>query len=505
MTAIRTLEGLLSSAPDRAVALSGCGASPLSFGRLRGLARETVATLNGFGIGRGDRVALVSKNGPEMAAAFIAIAHGATVVPLNPADKVDEFETYLSGLDARALVVTAGDASPAIEAATRLGILVLTLSPRDGGAGDFAISGGAGAGKAREGFAGPDDIALMLYTSGTTSSPKIVPLSQHNVAVSARNIARTLEFSESDCGLNIMPLFHVHGIVAGLLAPLSSGGSVYCSTGYNPSKFFGWMAEANPTWYTAVPTMHQGILGFVADNKEAIARHRLRFIRSSSALLPLPVIEELEAAFRAPVIESYGMTEAAHQVASNPLRGERKPGSVGLAAGPEIEIMDEQGSILPVGGVGEVVIRGENVTAGYANNPQANAASFVDGWFRTGDQGVKDADGYLRLTGRLKELINRGGEKISPTEVDAALMSHPAVKQAVAFPIPDARLGEDVAAAVVLREGKSVSESELQAFVSQRLAPFKTPRKIVFVVAIPMGATGKLQRNGLARTLGLTA
>jgi acyl-CoA synthetase (AMP-forming)/AMP-acid ligase II len=379
------------------------------------------------------------------------------------------------------------------------------LTPAAGGAGDFALSGGAPAQAADPGFASPEDVALILHTSGTTSRPKIVPLSQHNVATSAQNIARTLEFSQSDRGLNIMPFFHIHGLIAGLLAPLSRGGSVFCTPGFNAFEFFGWMEESKPSWCTAVPTMHQAILARAAKHRDVIARHPLRFVRSSSAPLPLRVIAALEDAFRAPVIEAYGMTEAAHQMASNPLRGLRKPGSVGLAAGPEVEIMGEAGEILAPDVVGEIVIRGENVFAGYENNPKANAEGFTNGWFRTGDQGVKDADGYVRLTGRLKEIINRGGEKISPREIDEALMDHPAVAQAIAFAAPHELLGEDVAAAVVLREGASVTEKELRGFLAERLAAFKVPRKIVFLDEIPKGATGKLQRIGLAEKLGLGA
>jgi oxalate---CoA ligase len=505
MTASNTLSSILSTAPDHAVALNGSSASPLSYGELRALTQETISTLNRMGVGRDDRVAIVLRNGPHAAAAFLAIVQAATVVPLNPAYKAEELESYLSGLGVKALVVAVGDDTPAFDVAKRLGIAVLTMSPRGSGAGDFVLSGAAGTETARPGPAGPDDIALILSTSGTTSRPKIVPLSQHNIVFSALNIAKTLKLGEGDRGLNIMPLFHVHGIVAGLLAPLSGGGSVFCTTGYNPSKFFGWMREADPTWYTAVPTMHQGILGFVSESRDVIAQHKLRFIRSSSAALPFPVIRELETVFQAPVIEAYGMTEAAHQVASNSLHGPRKPGSVGAAAGPEVEIFDEHGSALPTGCVGEIVIRGDNVTVGYENNPQANAQSFINGWFRTGDQGFKDVDGYIHLTGRLKEIINRGGEKISPYEVDAAMMNNPAVKQAVTFSIPDERLGEDVAAAVVLREGASLSEQDLKSFLSGRLAPFKVPRKIVFVDEIPVNATGKLQRAGLAERLGLVA
>jgi acyl-CoA synthetase (AMP-forming)/AMP-acid ligase II len=500
----RTLPGLLAAGRDEAVAIAASGAAPLTYAGLRELVGETIASLNGIGIGRGDRVAIVLPNGPEMATAFLAVASAATSAPLNPAYRAEEFEFYMSDLGAKALVVEAGGASPALAAAGKLGIAILTLTPDpERGAGAFRLSGETLGSAARPGPAEAHDIALILHTSGTTSRPKIVPLSQANVTKSADNIAASLEFTEADRGLNVMPLFHIHGLIASLLAPLSRGGSVFCTPGFNALKFFAAMEAAKPTWYTAVPTMHQALLTRAAQNKAVIARHPLRFIRSSSASLPPRVIGELEAAFNAPVIEAYGMTEASHQMAANPLRGVRKPGSVGLAAGPEITIMDEAGEILAPGRIGEIVIRGESVTAAYENNAKANAEAFVNGWFRTGDQGVIDAEGYVTLTGRLKEIISRGGEKISPREVDEALMDHPAVLQVVTFGVPHEMLGEDVAAAVVLREGASASEAELRAFLSERIAAFKTPRKILFLAEIPKGATGKLQRIGLAQKLGL--
>jgi acyl-CoA synthetase (AMP-forming)/AMP-acid ligase II len=302
-----------------------------------------------------------------------------------------------------------------------------------------------------------------------------------------------------------MPLFHIHGLIAAVTASLAVGGEVVCTPGFNALKFFGWLGEAKPTWYTAVPTMHQAILARADRNAETIAQARLRLIRSSSASLPPQVMAELEKTFGAPVIESYGMTEAAHQMTSNPLPPRaRKPGSVGVAAGPEVNVMSADGTLLPRGTIGEVVIRGDNVTAGYEANPAANAAAFSGGWFRTGDQGVIDGEGYLRITGRLKELINRGGEKVSPLEVDEVLMDHPAVAQVVTFALPHPKLGEEVAAAVVLREGMGLTEPELRNFDKARLADFKVPRKIVFVSEIPKGNTGKLQRIGLADKLGLT-
>jgi oxalate---CoA ligase len=504
MSADRTLRGLIASGHDDAVAIAAREQPPLSYAGLRALIDRSVRSLNELGIGGGDRVAIVLPNGPEMAAAFLSVASAATSAPLNPAYRQDEFEFYLDDLKAKALIVEAGSESPALRAAEKLGVAVVALTPEpQAGAGAFRLSGVRRGAASKSGPAEANDVALILHTSGTTSRPKIVPLTHANIWTSARNIAASLELSADDRALNVMPLFHIHGLIAGLSAPLSRGGAVYCTPGFNALKFFAEMDEAKPTWYTAVPTMHQTILTRAGRHKEIIARHPLRFVRSSSSSLPPTVIGELEAAFKCPVIEAYGMTEATHQMASNPLNGIRKPGSVGVPAGPEIAIMDEAGRLLVRGETGEVVIRGENVTAAYENNPKANGEAFVNGWFRTGDQGVIDADGYLTLTGRLKEIINRGGEKISPREVDEALMDHPAVLQAVAFAVPHPMLGEDVGAAVVLREGLTATEQELGAFLSERLAAFKTPRKILFLAEIPKGATGKLQRIGLAQKLGL--
>jgi oxalate---CoA ligase len=504
MTTDRTLKDLLASGRDDAPAIAAREAPPLTYAGLRALVERTTATLNDLGIGLGDRVAIVLPNGPEMATAFLSVASAATSAPLNPAYKQDEFEFYLEDIKAKALIVEAGSDSPAIRAAEKLGVALLTLIPEPQvAAGAFELSGSPLGAAIRPGPAKPDDVALILHTSGTTSRPKIVPLHHANIWTSARNIAASLELSENDRALNVMPLFHIHGLIAGLCAPLSRGGSVFCTPGFNALRFFAEVEEARPTWYTAVPTMHQTILTRAGRHKDIITHRPLRFVRSSSSSLPPTVIGELEAAFKCPVIEAYGMTEATHQMASNPLNGIRKPGSVGVPAGPEIAIMDEAGRLMGPGETGEVVIRGENVTAAYENNPKANGEAFVDGWFRTGDQGVIDADGYLTLTGRLKEIINRGGEKISPREVDEALMDHPAVLQAVAFAVPHPMLGEDVGAAVVLREGLSATEQELGAFLSERLAAFKTPRKILFLAEIPKGATGKLQRIGLAQKLGL--
>ncbi len=501
-----TVSELFGKHPADALAIGAPDRPSLTYGALRDLTARTVASLNGMGIGRNDRVALVLPNGPEMATSFIAVACGATTAPLNPGYKAEEFDFYLSDLNAKALVILKGMESPARAVAAERGIPVVELVPADA-AGDFTLAAPAGlsGAPAKAGSAEPEDVALVLHTSGTTARPKIVPLRHVNVSASAQNVRATLALTSADTCLNIMPLFHIHGLIAAVLSSLSAGASVICTPGFNAFKFFGWFDAVNPSWYTAVPTMHQAILGMAARRPAGSGKGRLRFVRSSSASLPPQVMAEMEQVFGVPVIEAYGMTEASHQMASNPLPPRAHfAGSVGIAAGPEIAIMDVEGNLLPAGDTGEVVIRGRNVTAGYENNPEANAKSFTNGWFRTGDQGVLDADGYLRLTGRLKELINRGGEKVSPLEIDTVLMDHPAVTQVVTFAMPHDKLGEEVAAAVVLNEGATLTEQELRDFAAGRLASFKVPRKIVFLTEIPKGATGKLQRIGLAAKLGLT-
>ena len=503
-----SFKDLLAAGADGAIAIAAPGRAPLDYAALRTLVDRTLASLNALGVGRNDRVAIVLANGPEMATCYLACAAGTTSAPLNPGYRADEFEFYLSDLNAKVLIVEQASTSPAIEVARKLGVRIVDLVADAGAAaGDFRLvarEAGAPHTATLGGYAEPGDVGMVLHTSGTTSRPKIVPLSVANLCASAAHIRGTLQFTATDIGLNIMPLFHIHGLIAGVLAPVSAGSQVFCTPGFNALKFFAWMDEAKPSWYTAVPTMHQAIVQRAKGNADVIARNPLRFLRSSSSSMPPQVIRELEAIFNAPLIESYGMTEATHQMASNPLPPlSRKPGSVGLAAGPEVAIMGESGRLLAAGEIGEIVIRGPNVTAGYENNPQANEEGFLAGWFRTGDQGSQDADGYLSLTGRLKEIINRGGEKVSPREVDEILMDHPAVAQTVCFGMPHPKLGEEVAAVVVLKEGAVATEREIQEFVAKRAADYKVPKKILFMDEIPKGATGKLQRIGLAAKLGL--
>ena len=504
-----TVSSLLEGQPADANSIGAPGRDWLSYGGLRDLTQTTRNALHAAGIGRGDRVALVLPNGPEMATAFIAVAQTAVTAPLNPAYREDEFAFYLEDLGAKAIVLADGYDGPALAAAQSFGLTILRLhASEDAAAGAFTLTTEATGNPSDAGAPTADDVALILHTSGTTSRPKIVPLLQSNLAASAGNIARSLDLTTEDRCLNVMPLFHIHGLVAAVSASLSAGASIWCSPGFDALRFFGWMTEARPTWYTAVPTMHQAILSRASRNAEVIKDVPLRFLRSSSASLPGPVMVQLAETFGAPVIEGYGMTEAAHQMCSNPLPPRaQKPGSVGVPAGPEVRIAHEIENHL-IDGTGEVVISGPNVTPGYEGNPDANAKNFFDAegkrWFRTGDQGAFDEDGYLALTGRLKEIINRGGEKVSPLEVDGVLSDHPAIQQVVTFALPHPKLGEEVAAAVVLRDGSETTEREIRDFAAERMAAFKVPRKVVLLDEIPKGATGKLQRIGLADKLGLT-
>lgn len=506
---IADLYGLLISCAEsfpEAVAISAPGRKSLTYNRLLANVNKAASEISAQGIHRNNRLAIVLPNGPEMAVAFLAVTACATSAPLNPSYRAEEFEFYLSDLNARAVIVQSSTNSPAVSAANKLNIPIIELIPNEAEeAGVFDFRAPAADSSNQVEYARPEDTALVLHTSGTTSKPKIVPLSQANICSSAQNIQKFLKLRPNDACLNVMPLFHVHGLVAALLASITAGARIICTPGFVAPEFFNWMSECRPTWYTAVPTIHQSVLKRAPQNSSIIAASSLRFIRSCSSPLSPNTMRELEGLFKIPVIEAYGMTEASHQIASNPLPPRRrKSGSVGLATGTKIAIMDDAGAFVPDGETGEIVIQGENVIESYENNPEANRNGFTDGWFRTGDQGFLDTSKYLFITGRLKEIINRGGEKISPREIDDILLEHPAVSQAIAFAVPDPQMGEDIAAAVVLKDNQEASERELQDFAATRLADFKIPRRLLFVKEIPKGPTGKPQRIQLAKTLGVS-
>jgi len=500
------IEHFAATAPE-AVFMLALDREPLTYADLQEHVRRTRAALGAAGIGRGDRVAVVLPSGPEMTSAYLSIASSATFAPLNPAYPEAEFDFCLSDLRPAALVVAEGMDSAARPVAQRLGIPIIDLAAGDdAAAGEFDLRV-PGSGKAADaGPTDPDDVALVLHTSGTTSRPKIVPLTHRKLAISACSSRDWLGLTADDRLLSVMPMFHLHGLLASTLFTLMSGGSLVATPGFHGPEFFGWVKRFEPTWLTAVPTMYQAILERAPANREIIKRSRLRLMRTSSAATPVEVLHRLEETFGIPVIEVYGTSEACQNVTSNPLPpGVRKPGSVGVPLTPEVAIADADGRFLPPGTRGEIVVRGEIVMDGYADNQQADAEAFFDGWFRTGDEGYMDEDGYFYVSGRMKEIIVRGGENISPREVDEVLITHPAVRQALTFALPDERLGEDVGAAVVLQVGAQTTPLEIREYAAARLAAYKVPREVVIVEQIPTTATGKLRRIGLAEVLGLTA
>ena len=450
--------------------------------------------LRSFGLGKGHRIAMALPNGLDVIASFLAASTVGTAAPLNPAYTREEFKFYLEDTNARALIVPADGAEEA-RAAAGEGVALIEATLDTNGHLQFSSHGPT----IQDRPDMNDEIALILHTSGTTSRPKRVPLAHRNLITSARNVAATYELTSADVSLCVMPLFHVHGLVASTLATFATGGTVVVPAKFNPLSFWSTVRENRVTWYSAVPTIHQVLIARARGARPAGAE-QLRFIRSCSAALAPQLMAEMEQTFGAPVVEAYGMTEAAHQMASNPLPPEqRKPGTVGKGTNVAVAILDKAGNELPAGATGEVSIKGPNVFAGYEANAEANAEAFSNGWFRTGDQGQLDREGYLTLVGRIKELINRGGEKISPREIDETLLQHPAVVEACCFGIPDRVYGEGVAAAVVLKD--SATEKELIAHCRSSLADFKCPTTIYIMDAIPRTATGKIQRRNVAAAI----
>lgn len=490
-------EAISKENPDRA-ALVVPGGPVVSYRSLREQVERLASYLQRAGISRGDRVALVLPNGVEAVVAFLAAATAGTAAPLNPGYKLEEFRFYLSDTGAKALIVPPGGADQARQAA---GPATLLLESRIEAGGSIQFVSSAHMRSQGELDPSPaEDAALVLHTSGTTSRPKRVPLKHSNLLASARNIARFYALTPADVSMCVMPLFHVHGLVGSVLSSLLAGATVVVPPGFNALSFWSTVQAHHATWYSAVPAIQQMLLARTREGMRPAGAEGLRFIRSCSSALAPATMAELEHRFKVPVLEAYGMTEASHQIATNPLPpAERKPGTVGLGSNVDIGIMDNAGRLLPSGAQGEVVIRGANVITGYEDNPEANATSFTSGWFRTGDEGILDKQGYLKLVGRIKELIVRGGEKIAPLEVDQVLQLHPAVAEAATFGVPHRIYGEEVAAAVELRA--PATEEELLAFCRDHLADFKCPKRNHIVERIPRTATGKIQRKTVAQKL----
>lgn len=468
----------------------------VSYDSLRQQVLDMAGALASVGIHRGDAVAIALPNGLPGIVSFLAASFAGTAAPLNPAYPYEEFLFFLRDTNARVLLCPPVGAEFARSAAADCNIPVYSVVMS--GQGIVSIQGVAGGPSAPE--PRPDDIALVLHTSGSTGRPKRVPLPHFNLAVSAANIANTYALSAQDVSLCIMPLFHVHGLMGSTMSTLVSGGTVVVPTKFNALTFWRTVREHRVTWYSGVPTMHQVLLARA--HQKPIEAVTLRFIRSCSAPLSAELIHKIENLFGVPFVEAYGMTEAAHQMTSNPLPPRhRKTGSVGVGTGLRVRIIDKEGNDLGNDHRGEVAIQGANVFRGYDNNPEANTKAFVNGWFRTGDEGWLDSDCYLHLSGRIKDIIIRGGENIAPHEVDEILLKHPAVAAAVTFGCSHPTLGEEVAAAVVLQEGHLTSESALIKHCREFLAEYKCPKKIYLVKSIPTTSTGKIRRRAVASAL----
>jgi acyl-CoA synthetase (AMP-forming)/AMP-acid ligase II/acyl carrier protein len=496
-------ELLVDRAEARAdrIALLAPNRPALDYGNLARHVRRIGGWLADAGIAPKNRVAVALPEGPEMALATLGVATYMTCAPLCIGLSQREFEAAFDELRVTALIIPAGSAKAARKAAAATGVGCLEARFDDAmHAGAFELPTGMAAGAP----AASEEVALLLRTSGTTSRPKRVPLRHAQLCRSASNIAATLQLTQADRCLNVMPLFHVHGLVAALLASLHAGGGVVCTPGLKAGQFVGWLREFDPTWYTAVPTLHQAVLREIEQLRRPALEHRLRFIRSSSAALAPRIAARLEAAFGVPVLEAYGMTEAAHQITSNPLPPlPRVPGSVGLASGHSVAIMDAAGNLLPAREAGEVVIRGANVISAYEDAQETHVPAFTRGWLRTGDQGWLDEQGYLRLTGRFAEIINRGGEKISPREVEDAMLEHEDVLECVVFGVAHATLGEEVTAAVVPVPGSKLDAHALRKWLAGRLSHAKIPNRVAIVDELPKGPSGKIDRTGMAVRLAM--
>uniref|UniRef100_A0A7S2RLY8 Peroxisomal-coenzyme A synthetase n=1 Tax=Mucochytrium quahogii TaxID=96639 RepID=A0A7S2RLY8_9STRA len=468
---------------------------------LAGRVQKLGAQLQQFGIGPGDAVSIAMGNTKDYIVAFLAATWiRAIAAPLNPGYKTDEFSFFMEDAKSKVLIVEEGIGNKFAEkAAEKLKIPVWFY----------------GNGESRTASKNllspyvivdppiPTDVALYLHTSGTTSRPKLVPLSHHNLCTSMGNIRNTYQLDHTDRSYVVMPLFHVHGLVGALFSTLSSGGTVILPKAgkFSATVFWNDIVSCRATWYTAVPTIHQILLARADQDKESINSAQLRFIRSCSSPLAAPVLGRLEATFHAPVLEAYAMTEASHQMTSNPLpsMGPHKPGSVGRPMNVQLAILDDKDNVVSTPKVvGNVCIRGENVTKGYQNRPEANISDFSSGWFHTGDQGYLDVEGYLYLTGRTKEIINRGGEKIAPVEIDNVLLTHPDIQQAVAFAGPSEKYGQEVCCAVVFVQSKNLTAKQIQEHCASKLAKEKVPSRIFITDSIPKTATGKVQRRFVA-------
>lgn len=490
-----------------ACALQIPGGEQLSYGDVGQRVGKVSGQLRALNLTGKSRVAIALPNGLNMSIMLLAVTSTAVAAPLNPAYREAEFLSYLNDIGADCIVVPAGShSSPACAAARRSGIAIVELAS-DGvtliASRDIlhALNRRSCA-VAEDGpllNPDPDDIAVILLTSGSTGRSKRVPLTHRNLCVSVADVCHTLQLDERDVCLSMWEQFHIGGVTDLLLAPLASGGRIICTSGFDAKEFFKILDDQSPTWFQGVPTTLHEIMAVAEKTGWSRAKTSLRFIRATAAALSPQLMDRIESLFQVPVVQTFGMTEAAPLITTNPLPpGTRKAGSTGPTCGPLISVRDAKGRVLPAYETGEIVVKGENVVAGYEANPEATAQSFRDGWFHTGDTGYLDSDGYLFLKGRIKEQINRGGEKIIPQEIDDVLTAHPEIAQAASFSVKHPTLGEDVGVAVVLRKNSTLDAVGIRRFVASQLSDFKVPRTILFLDSLPRNTIGKVRRETLA-------
>ena len=488
--------------PDQA-AIVATGFQPLSYRELQCLIDEVRAALRLAGLGRSARIAIAIPNGPHAALAIVAVACSAVSIPLNPRQTLREIEIGLAALRPDAVLLFRGADSVARRAAEERGIAIIeVIQSKEDSLGfetvEPPISTAATPDESDE--PDPNAPAFILQTSGTASEPKLIPFSHRNMLAAAARVQAWFNLSPQDRCLSVSPVFYSHGLKVTVFTPLLSGGTVAFPTDASKFDYAEWFTFLKPTWYSAGPTLHRLIFDRTNFRADARTGHSLRFVLSGGAPLPRNVLEGLQDTFGVPVVEHYGSSEAAQISANLPPPGPSKPGTCGVPPPGTIAIVGDDGHRLPAGKLGEILVGGPTVISGYLDAPELNRACFLDGWFRSGDIGSIDEDGFLTLHGRKTDVINRGGEKISPLEIDDALMRHPAVLEAAAFAVPHPRLGEDVVAAVVLRPGMTTTSVELRKYLQEQVAPFKVPRRIVFRDQLPKGTTGKVLRRRLTES-----
>jgi acyl-CoA synthetase (AMP-forming)/AMP-acid ligase II/acyl carrier protein len=500
---------LLTAQAERragACAIQTPSAEELSYGDLHQRINNISSQLRALGLGRRSRVVIVLPNGLNMSVMLLAVTSTSIAAPLNPSYREAEFQSYLNDIHADCVIVLAEDhRSPVRVVARKNNIPIFELA--SDGVSLMPPSGAVDVLGRRESSSStnddfkprPDDTALILLTSGSTGRSKKVPLTHRNLCASVADICYSLNLDDRDICLSMWEQFHIGGMVDLLLVPLASGGRIICTSSFEAEIFFQILETRSPTWFQGVPTTLHEILAVARKTGRAPAKTSLRFIRSVASALSPQLMDRIESFFQVPVVQTFGMTEAGPLITTNPLPpGIRKAGSTGPSCGPMISIRDPNGRELSPSETGEILVRGENVVAGYEGNKEATAQSFRDGWFHTGDTGYLDADGYLFLKGRIKEQINRGGEKIIPQEIDDVLAAHPEIEQAASFSMKHATLGEDVGAAVVIRENSSLDESAIRRYVASQLSDFKVPKTILFLPSLPRSTIGKVKRDTLA-------